>query len=93
MRKEPVGLTAGVIADTIGCPHNTLSAHLSILARAGLVRGTRNGRTIVYRADVEGMRALIAFLVIDCCDKHPEICGLAFVQRAQCGSKGGKKRC
>jgi DNA-binding transcriptional ArsR family regulator len=93
MRKEPVGLTAGVIADTIGCPHNTLSAHLSILARAGLVRGTRNGRTIVYRADVEGMRALIAFLVTDCCDKHPEICGLAGVQLAQCESKGGKKRC
>src|SRR5438876_8547471 len=77
MRRGPAGLTAGAIAETIGCPHNTLSSHLSILARAGLVRGRRAGRTILYRADVEGMRALIAFLVTDCCDGHPELCNLA----------------
>ena len=52
------GLAAGAIADAIGCPHNTLSSHLGILARAGLVRGTRDGKSIIYRADVEGMRAL-----------------------------------
>ena len=61
MRREPAGLAAGAIAEAIGCPHNTLSSHLSILARSGLVRGTRDGRSIVYRADVEGMRALVAF--------------------------------
>jgi ArsR family transcriptional regulator, arsenate/arsenite/antimonite-responsive transcriptional repressor len=76
MRREPRGLAAGAIADAIGCPSNTLSSHLSILARSGLVRGTRDGRSIVYRADVEGMRALVAFLITDCCDGHPEICNL-----------------
>ena len=76
MRKEPDGLPAGTIAEAIGCPHNTLSTHLSILARAGLVRGTRDGRSIVYRANVDGMRNLIAFLVTDCCDGHPELCHL-----------------
>ena len=81
MRREPDGLPAGVIAETIGCPHNTLSTHISILARSGLVRGTRDGRSIVYRADVEGMRALVAFLVNDCCNGHPEICNLAGVLR------------
>ena len=65
----------------MGCPHNTLSTHLSILARSGLVRGTRDGRSIIYRADVEGMRALIAFLINDCCDGHPEVCNLAGVLR------------
>ena len=40
------------------------------------MRGTRDGRSIVYRADVEGMRALVAFLITDCCDGHPEICDL-----------------
>jgi ArsR family transcriptional regulator len=74
MRHEPGGLAAGAIADAIECPHNTLSSHLSILARSGLVRGTRDGRSIVYRADVEGMRALIAFLIKDCCDGHPDVC-------------------
>ena len=77
MRREPDGLAAGAIAESVGCAHNTLSSHLSILARSGLIRGTRDGRSIVYRADVEGMRALLAFLVNDCCDGHPELCNLA----------------
>lgn len=76
MRREPDGLAAGAIAETIGCPHNTLSTHLGILARSGLVRGTRDGRSIVYQADVEGMRALIGFLATDCCEGHPELCNL-----------------
>ena len=76
MRREPNGLPAGAIADAIGCADNTLSSHLAILARANLVRGSRDGRSIVYRADVEGMRALLAFLVTDCCGGRPEICGL-----------------
>ena len=46
MRAGPDGLLAGTLAEAIGCPHNTLSSHLSILARAGLIRGTRDGRTI-----------------------------------------------
>jgi ArsR family transcriptional regulator, arsenate/arsenite/antimonite-responsive transcriptional repressor len=81
IRHEPAGLAAGMIADAIGCPQNTLSSHLGILARSGLVRGTRDGRSIVYRADVEGMRALIAFLITDCCDGHPEVCNLGDASR------------
>jgi ArsR family transcriptional regulator, arsenate/arsenite/antimonite-responsive transcriptional repressor len=77
MRKEPNGLPAGSIAENIGCPHNTLSSHLAILARAGLVRGTRDGRTIVYRADIEGMRGLMSYLINDCCGGRPELCGFA----------------
>ena len=75
MRHEPAGLNAGSIAARIGCPQNTLSSHISILARAGLVQGTREGRSINYRADVEGMRRLLGFLVTDCCGGHPELCG------------------
>ena len=81
MRREPDGLTAGSIAASVGCPHNTLSTHLGILARSGLVHGTRDGRSIVYRADIEGMRALVGFLINDCCDGHPEICNLAVAVR------------
>lgn len=74
IKHEPVGITAGVIAETIGAPHNTLSSHLAILARAGLLRAARDGRTIVYRSDVGGMQSLLQFLVNDCCDGHPELC-------------------
>ena len=79
MRHEPEGLPAGAIAQQVGCQHNTLSTHLAILARSGLVRGARDGRSIRYRAEIEAMRALVAFLVTDCCDGHPELCGLVTV--------------
>jgi ArsR family transcriptional regulator len=90
MRREPDGLPAGAIADEIGCAQNTLSTHLAILARAGLVRGTRNGRSIVYRANVEGTRALISFLVTDCCDGHPDLCG--FPSKEIGGSRRGCRK-
>lgn len=76
IRAEPHGMAAGALAERIGCPHNTLSTNLAILARSGLVRGTREGRSIVYRADVEGIKSLVGFLVNDCCDGHPELCDL-----------------
>ena len=97
VQKEPDGLSAGALADAVGCPHNTFSTHVAILARAGLVNGTREGRSITYRADARGTRALIAFLVTDCCDGRPELCGLpGQAEQAECGcvpaSQQKKKR-
>ncbi len=99
IRRGPDGLLAGRIAEAVGCPHNTVSSHLSVLARAGLIRGTREGRTILYRAEVETMRALLAFLLTDCCNGHPELCDLgSATHRAACGcpptaeNHGGSKR-
>jgi len=76
LKHEPIGITAGVIADAVGAPHNTISTHLAILVRAGLLQSARDGRSIIYRADLGGMRALVGFLVNDCCDGHPELCNL-----------------
>jgi ArsR family transcriptional regulator, arsenate/arsenite/antimonite-responsive transcriptional repressor len=93
IRRESRGLAAGAIAEAIGSAHNTLSSHLSILARAGLIRATREGRSIIYRADVEGMRGLVEFLVNDCCDGHPELCGFAAVpSKKGCGCAPARKR-
>lgn len=92
IKHEPIGITAGVIADTIGAPHNTLSSHLAILVRAGLLRSTREGRTIIYRSNVEGMRSVIAFLVNDCCDGHPELCHLVAADAAACCAPTPKAR-
>ena len=93
VKHEPVGITAGVIAETVGAPHNTLSSHLAILVRAGLLRSTREGRTIIYRSDVEGVRSVIAFLVNDCCDGHPELCNLVAADAsAACCAPAGSTR-
>ena len=92
MRAESDGMAAGALAEQLDCPHNTLSTHLAILARSGLVRGTRDGRSIIYRADVEGIRSLVGFLVNDCCDGHPELCDLQdALQEAGCGCPPAEK--
>lgn len=89
MKEEPDGLAAGAIAEAIGCPHNTLSTHLGILARAGLVRATRSGRSIIYRPDIDSIRMLVGFLVNDCCHGHPELCDLQeAVRQTDCGCSG-----
>ena len=70
----PKGLAAGQIAERLGVRQNTMSTNLNILARAGLIRNERNGRSVVYFADFEGMRGLLSFLVKDCCGGEPELC-------------------
>jgi ArsR family transcriptional regulator, arsenate/arsenite/antimonite-responsive transcriptional repressor len=92
LKREPNGVAAGVIADSIGAPHNTISTHLATLVRAGLLRSVREGRTIIYRADIEGMRALIGFLVNDCCGGHPEMCELSEAIEASCGCPPAPKK-
>lgn len=74
VRAGPDGLPAGEIAREVGALPNTLSTHLTILSHAGLVRSRREGRSIIYSADYEGMRALLGFLMADCCAGRPEIC-------------------
>jgi DNA-binding transcriptional ArsR family regulator len=51
-----------------------MSAHLAILSRAGLIRSERQSRSIVYRADLDGLRTLMLFLVTDCCAGNPDLC-------------------
>lgn len=74
VRHEPEGLPAGDIARRLGVPHNTMSAHLAVLARAGWVVSQRQSRSIVYRVDLEHVKETIRFLVRDCCAGHPEVC-------------------
>ena len=71
----PDGLAAGEIARRLEVPHNTLSSHLNLLASARLVRSRRNGRSILYSLDLDGTRALLKFLVQDCCEGRPDLCG------------------
>ena len=72
--REPDGMAAGDIARALGVPHNTMSTHLAILARAGLAAAERVSRSIVYRAEVGTVRALGAYLTESCCGGHPERC-------------------
>lgn len=67
-------MTAGEISATLEVRQNTMSSNLSILTRSGLIRNEREGRSIRYFADMDGVRRLLAFLLKDCCGGRPELC-------------------
>lgn len=68
------GLYAGEIAERLDVRQNTMSTNLAVLARAGLIRSQREGRSVRYLADLDGMRRLLAYLMEDCCRGRPETC-------------------
>ncbi|MEZ5669060.1 MAG: metalloregulator ArsR/SmtB family transcription factor [Alphaproteobacteria bacterium] len=74
VRAGAEGLPAGEIGARLGVRQNTMSANLAILARAGLIRASRDGRSIRYAADFDGMRGLLGFLMEDCCGGRPDLC-------------------
>ena len=76
------GMSAGEVGEALGARQNTMSTNLSILVRAGLIRSVREGRSIRYFADMDGMRGLLAFLMEDCCGGRPELCGPVIDQLA-----------
>lgn len=84
MEHEPDGLAAGEVARHMAVPHNTMSTHLAILTRAGLIEAERQSRSIIYRAKLDAVRALTSFLVKDCCGGRPEICAPLIADLTPC---------
>ena len=80
----PEGLAAGEIARRVGVLPNTLSASLNVLSHAGLIDSRRDGRSIIYTAQYDAMRELLAFLMEDCCSGSPQICSPLAAIASQC---------
>src|SRR5271156_1288706 len=85
--REPEGVAAGELARLVAVPQNTMSTHLAILARAGLVRGERHSRSIIYRADLVRVREVALFLLKDCCGGRPDICAPLVADLTPCRSR------
>lgn len=92
VKHEPQGLAAGDVAKALAVPQNTMSSHLGVLSRAGLVTAQRFSRSIVYRADLDAFRAVMLFMVRDCCDGRPEICAPLIEDLTPCCPPARKKR-
>ena len=83
---EPTGLPAGEIARQLSVPHNTMSTHLAVLARAGWVISERQSRQIIYRASLSHMQAVIEFLLQDCCAGNAELCAALVINLNGCST-------
>lgn len=92
VKHEPDGLAAGELARALEVPQNTLSAHLAVLTRAGLVSSERHSRSIVYRADLAAFQQVTLFLLQDCCGGRPEICAPVVASLTPCCSPKRKER-
>ncbi|MFC3127206.1 ArsR/SmtB family transcription factor [Pseudoroseomonas globiformis] len=80
----PDGMAAGAIGEAMGATSSRLSFHLTHLEAAGLVQSRREGRSIRYSAVYDALSGLIAFLMRDCCQGHPEVCTPAVASLAAC---------
>lgn len=61
------GMSAGAIAEALALPNSSLSFHLAHLTRAGLIRQTRQSRSLIYTADYAAMNGLVGYLMENCC--------------------------
>ncbi len=68
VRAGPGGLRVTEIGRRLGIPPSTLSGHLAILRRAGLVTAQRQHREILHSADLGAVGDLVGFLLADCCE-------------------------
>jgi ArsR family transcriptional regulator, arsenate/arsenite/antimonite-responsive transcriptional repressor len=92
VKHAPEGLPAGDIARALLVPQNTLSAHLNILSRAGLVSSQRHSRVIIYRAEIEQLRDMTLFLLKDCCGGSAELCAPLIAELTPCCMPGLPER-
>lgn len=74
VRHEPEGLITGALVEASGLTQSTFSTHLAVLAKAGLVIAEKRGRHQVQRANLDKLRAMIVFLLKDCCQSKAELC-------------------
>lgn len=99
VREEPHGLPVGEISRRLNIVPSTLSGHLGILKRSGLVKSTRHQREIHCAANLDVMGDLVRYMLEDCCDGKVENCGdVASLigepkqERSSTSSKDGGKR-
>jgi len=87
VRAGPEGLASGEIARRLAIPATTMSTHLAVLARSGLIAARRESRAIFYALAPEAVRALFDALVSDCCDGRPELCAPLMAPQTGCAPK------
>lgn len=74
VKNAPDGLVAGEIAKQLDIPSTNLSFHLKAIAQTELVKVTKEGRFMRYKANIPLMLEIVDFLTAECCANNPEQC-------------------
>jgi len=61
------GIAVGTVQHELNIPGSTLSHHISGLASAGLIKQSREGRTLYCIVEYEKLLSVINFLQDECC--------------------------
>lgn len=75
VQQQPAACPVGEIGAEMELAPATLSFHLERLEQAGLVEIRTEGRRRLCSPRLETMRALVSWLLADCCQGRPEACG------------------
>jgi len=67
VEQGPDGLPAGAIGERVGLVPSSLTFHLQVLQRAGLITQARSSRQLIYSADYSVMSGLVGYLTDKCC--------------------------
>lgn len=74
VRAGPEGMSIGALGEKSGITGSTLTHHMKILANAGLVSQSKQGRSVICAAaQYEEVESLSTYLVKQCCadSAHP----------------------
>jgi DNA-binding transcriptional ArsR family regulator len=67
-RAGEAGMSIGALGDAVGISGANLTHHLKILTHAGLIKQTKQGRSVICAAaDTERFKRLNEFLLAECC--------------------------
>src|SRR3990167_5767650 len=93
VKSGPRGIAAGALGDNLGIAAPTMSFHLKELANAGLITSRKEGRHVFYAADYGGIRRLGDFLMADCCQGDPRLCGPYVIKETRYGQSACAVKC
>lgn len=68
---HPQGMIVGELQAELKIASSTLSHHLDKLKNEQLVKVTREGNALRYRADAESLQELVDFFMAECCTRKP----------------------
>ena len=74
VKHAPDGLVAGEIANALNMPATNLSFHLKSILHSGLISVEKEGRYLRYKANIDLMLQVVAFLTKECCTANSNQC-------------------